>query len=91
MRGKNFNVGHYMQTFQPIFLIPAMLIGTIDFYHFIPISLTLTLAGVTRSAQSKTSWIYFLAHFSTYYKMEYNVVLKQFKLNIPILFLIEMH
>ena len=33
--GKNFNIWHYAQTFQPNFSIPAMLIGTIDFYHFI--------------------------------------------------------
>ena len=43
--GKNFNVGQYMQTFQPTFFIPALLIGTIGFYHFIPLSLTLTLPG----------------------------------------------
>ena len=29
----------------------------IDFYHFIPLSLTLTLPGVSRSAQSKVSWV----------------------------------
>ena len=60
--GKNFNIGCYMQTFRPIFFIPAMLIGTIDFYHFIPLPLTLTLPGFTRSAQSKTSWLHFLTH-----------------------------
>ena len=42
---KNLNVGHYMQTFQPNFVISAMLKGTTDFYHFIPLSLTLTVAG----------------------------------------------
>ena len=26
----------YMQTVQPNFLIPAMFLGAIDFYHFIP-------------------------------------------------------
>ena len=36
--GKNFTVGHYTQTVQPNLFIPAMLIGTIDFYHFIQIS-----------------------------------------------------
>ena len=41
--GKNFNIGHYMQTVQPNFVIPVMLIGTIDFYYFISLSLTLTL------------------------------------------------
>ena len=43
--GKNFNVGHYTQTFQPNFFTPAIHIGNIDFYHFIPLSLTLTLCG----------------------------------------------
>ena len=67
LRGKNFNVGHYTQIFQQKSCIPAMLIGTICFYHYIPISLTLslTLPGGTRSAQSKISWLHFLAHFST--------------------------
>ena len=40
------NVGHHVQTFYPdFFVIPVMLIGTIDFYHFIPLSVTLTMAG----------------------------------------------
>ena len=43
-----FSIGHYSQTFEPNFFIPARLIGTIGFYHFIPLSLTLTMAGVTR-------------------------------------------
>ena len=41
--GKNLNVGHYTQTVQPDLFMPAMFIGTIDFYHFIPLSLTLNL------------------------------------------------
>ena len=40
LRGKNFNIGHDMQTVPPHYLIPAMHIGTIDFYHFIPLSQT---------------------------------------------------
>ena len=43
--GKNFKVGYYMQTSRPNLFIPAILIGTIDFYHFILLSLTLTLPG----------------------------------------------
>ena len=42
---KNFNFEYYTQTVQPNSFIPAMLIGTIDFYHFILLSLTLTLDG----------------------------------------------
>ena len=33
-----------------ICFIPALLLGSMDFYHFIPLKLTLTLPGVTRSA-----------------------------------------
>ena len=32
-----------MRTVQPNFYMPAVLIGTIDFHHFVPLSLTLTL------------------------------------------------
>ena len=35
LHDKNFNFGHYMQTFQPNVFISAMLIGTIDFSHFL--------------------------------------------------------
>ena len=42
-----------------------MLTDTIGFYHLVPLSVTLTLDGVTRSVQSKTPWLQFLAHFST--------------------------
>ena len=59
----NFNVGHDMQTYQPYFS-PGMRKGTIDFYHFRPLSMTLTLAGVTRSEQ-RTIWLQFLTHIST--------------------------
>ena len=45
MCGKNCNFGYYMQTFQPTFFVPAMLIGTIYFYHVRLLSLTLTLPG----------------------------------------------
>ena len=46
-----------------VFLIPAMLTVIIEFYHLIPLSLTLTLPGVARSARSATNWLYFVAHF----------------------------
>ena len=63
-RGKNFTAGCNTQTVQLNFLIPAMLIGTINNYHVIP--LTLTLLGVTRPVQSRTCWSHLLAHFSSY-------------------------
>ena len=39
LRGKTFNTEHYSQTLT--IFTPAMLIVTIDFYHFIPLTLTL--------------------------------------------------
>ena len=42
---QKLNIGHNPQSTQPIFFIPAMLIGSTDFYHFIPLVVTLTLAG----------------------------------------------
>ena len=65
LHGRNFNMGCYAQSFQPKFFIPAKLLGTICFYHFVLLSVTLTLAGVTRSVQSKTFQLHFLAHCST--------------------------
>ena len=59
--GKTFNVAHFTQTFEPNVFISAILIGIIDIYYFLPLSLTLTLDGVTRSTQSETCWLYFLA------------------------------
>ena len=53
LHGKNVNIGHCMQTFQPNFVDTCHVIGTIDFYHFIPLLLTLTF------------WLHFLAHFAT--------------------------
>ena len=43
--GKNLSIGHCLQTEQPNFFIPAVLIDTINLYDFIPLSLTLTLPG----------------------------------------------
>ena len=45
LRGKNFNIVCYAQTFQLQIVVPAMLMETIDCYHFIQLSVTLTLAG----------------------------------------------
>ena len=46
LRSKHFNVGHCRQTFQPFLFILAMLIGTVEMYHFIPLSLILALAVI---------------------------------------------
>ena len=43
--GKNFGIGHCAQPFQPNSFILTMLVGTIEFYHVVPLSLTLAFAG----------------------------------------------
>ena len=43
---QNFNIGHYVKAFQPVFFfICDIRIGTVDFHGLKPLSLTLTLAG----------------------------------------------
>ena len=86
--GKNFNVGHYMQTFLPVFVIPAMHKGTVDFNQFIPLSLT--LAGWGSQGQCKSKHLCFIfSHTLQQIGIKCDVVLKQFKLNIVVLFLSE--
>ena len=82
MCGKNFNVGHDMQTVQSNFFMPTMLIGAFDFYHIILLSLTLPLPGVIRSAQSKTPVGFIFFHTFHLMRMKFGVAKKQFKLNI---------
>ena len=53
------------RSFQPTFLILAMLIDTINFYHFIPLSLTLTLLWGHKVSAKQNLLGYFLPHFST--------------------------
>ena len=56
--GKIFQVGHYSQTFQLNFFTPAMLINTIDFLPFYTHFHLDFDWGVTRSPESKTSWLH---------------------------------
>ena len=39
--GTSFNIGYYVQNVEPIVFIPARLMGTIDFFHFMPLSMVL--------------------------------------------------
>ena len=61
LRGKNSDIGHYMQTVQPNVFIPGMLIGTIGFYHFI----LLSLPGGHKVSMNKTCCLHFLTLFSS--------------------------
>ena len=69
-----------MQTSQPNFFIPAVLKSTTDFYHFVLLSLTLTVPGGLKVSAKQG----LLASFSHFYviKTKFNVVIKQFKVNI---------
>ena len=80
--GKNFNPGHYVQIVQPNFPIPAMFIGTTD-CHFIPFSLTLTLAVGHTVSPKQNLLASFCSTLSDW--MGWNLVWswKEFKLNIP--------
>ena len=62
---ENFNVGQYALIFQPSFFIPAMLKGTIDIYHFILLSVTMTLIGGQKVSRKQNLLASFSAHFST--------------------------
>ena len=42
-----------------------MFIGSIDFYHIIPLSLTLTLPWGHKLSMKKTYWLHVLPHFSS--------------------------
>ena len=81
LHGKNFDTGHYMQTFQPDFFTPATLIGTIDFY-FIPHSLTLTLRERSQCQRIAKSICFLFLHTFHLSRLKFDVKMKQFKLNI---------
>ena len=85
LHGINFNIGHYMQTV-PNFFTPAML----SHYQFTLLSLALTLSvGHTVSRKQNL-----LASFSPachVIRMKFDVVIRQFKLNIQRLLLSKMY
>ena len=55
---QTFNVRRYMQTLRPNFFLPAMLIRAIDFYHLIPLWLTLTLPGSHKVSAKQKIFIF---------------------------------
>ena len=67
--GKNLNLGHYLQTFEPNSFMHAVLMPcfqapvTSTILNYIQWS-SLQLK-VIRSAESKTRWLHFLKHFSS--------------------------
>ena len=63
-----------------IFFLPAILIGTIDFFHCTPLSQTLTLGGHRISTKQNPLACFF--HTFHLIRMKFDVVMKQFKLNM---------
>ena len=88
LHDKNFDVRHYPQTFQPGSFIPTFLLITIELYHFVPLSMTLTKAGVNKINGKKDLFASFSCTLSKkilLIRMKFDVVWNQFKLNISIL------
>ena len=61
--------------------------GTIDFYCFIPLSLTVTLAGRHKVSAKQNLLASFIHTLFKLIRMKFDMVLEQFKLNILILVL----
>ena len=86
LMAKNFNVRRYMHSFRPNCFIPAMRAGTIDFRHFMRLSLILTLTGSHKvSAKQNLSCAFQLI------RMKIDMASKYFKSNILIILLSEIN
>ena len=68
--------------------ITRKLPGTIDFYHFIPLSLALTLPGGHKVSAKQNVLASFFLHTFHLIRMEFDAVMKHFKMNILRLLLI---
>ena len=66
-----------------------MPIGTNDFNHFIPLSLTLIFTGESQGQHKAKPIGFIFSQTFQLIRMKFNVVLKQFKQNILILLLSE--
>ena len=65
LRSRNFNVGHFTQTFLPKFLHACLAHRQHDIYHYIPLSVILTLRSDGRRKAAPVAYINFLPHLST--------------------------
>ena len=84
LSGKNFNIEHYTKTVRPIFFIPAMLIGTIDFTFYTAFN-DLNLAWGSQGQHKAKLIAYIFSNTSHLMrvKFEIDVMMKQFKVNTP--------
>ena len=69
--------------------IPAVLIGAIDFCHYILLPLTLILIGGHKVSARLNPLGFIFCHTFQLVRMKFNVVLKQIKLRILVLLLSE--
>ena len=82
LRGKNLTLDITCKLFDQVFFLTAMPISTISFYHFILLSLTLTLP-FSSQGQCKAEPIGFIfSHTFHLSRVKFDVVMKPFKLNI---------
>ena len=72
-------------TFQLLFFISAMIIGTIDFHHLIPLSMTLAFLGGHKVSSKQNRLAFIFSHAFQLIRMKFDMVLKQLQLYIPIL------
>ena len=89
--GKNLNVGHYLQNVQPKFYIAAMLLGTIWLLPFCTTFTDLDIAwGSQGQHKAKPAGFIFSQTFPLI-RMKFDMMMKQFKLNILRLLLREIY
>ena len=88
--GKTFHIGHYPQTFQPNLFNPALLLGTIDFYHYYTTFSfsNLDLAWGSQDQRKAKLLCFIFLHTCQLIKMKFDIVLKQLNLKLHILILI---
>ena len=72
-------------TFQLLFFISAMIIGTIDFHHLIPPSMTLTFLEGYKVNSKQNCLAFIVLHAFQLIRMKFDTVLKQLQLYILIL------
>ena len=85
--GKNFNIGHYMQTIQPVSFSPCLFaqLTSAILYHFID----LDHAGGLQSQHKVKPLGFIFSHTFQMIRIKFDKVLKQFQLSILILHLSE--
>ena len=82
------NIGHCMQTFQPYLFMPCLK-ALLTSIHSIPLCMTLTMAGGHKVSAKQNLLASSSCTFFCWSEWKFDMVLKQFKLNVLILNLSE--